>query len=162
MVSAQDHPFARAFSAWFATADLGDIIAFEPAKGRDAVEISFLIGDGSLHGYAQPTGISIKASWKDEVYDMLWDDDLMANHGPHGWSCSLCPPTERQHFLTIEALWKDHLFEPLRRWSDERLRPARALEFHQSDGATWARLTTVCTDLSAGLISVALSCSPQG
>lgn len=140
MVSAQDHPFARAFSAWFATADLGDIIAFEPAKGRDAVEISFRISDGSLHGYAQPTGISVSASWMEEVYDLLWDDDLIADHGPQGWCCSLCSSKERQPFPTIEALWINHLFAPLRRWVDEQLRPAVMLEFHQHCGATWVKL----------------------
>lgn len=140
MTNAQDHPFVRAFAEWFETAHLGDIMTFEPAKGDEAVEIDFLIGDGALHGYAHPAGLSISASRMNEAYDMLWDDDLIANHGPRGWSCSLCPPTERQHFPMIEALWIAHLFDPLRRWVDEQLRPAVMLEFHRHDGATWAKL----------------------
>lgn len=140
MTNAQDHPFVCAFAGWFATAHLGDIMTFGAAKGRDAVEIDFLICDGALHGYAHPAGLSISASWMNEVYDILWDDDLIANHGPHGWSCSLCPTTERQHFPTVEALWIAHLFDPLRRWVDEQLRPAVMLEFHRHSGATWAKL----------------------
>lgn len=141
MMRERNHPFSAAFEAWYAAAtDLHDFMAIELSADRDTIEISFLIGDGALHGHAHAGGISIVAAWKGEIYDMLWDDDLIAQHGPQGWFCSLCSPTDRPYFPTVEALWIEHLFDSFRRWVDGQLRPAVMLEFHRRDGATWAKL----------------------
>lgn len=141
MVCGQDRPFTRAFSGWFAvTVDIHDMMAFEICEHRDAVEISFLVGGGTLHGYAYAAGISISASWMNEVYDRLWDDDLVPVHEPYGWCCTLCSQAERAHFPTIEDLWADHLFAPLHEWVNGHLRQAVVLEFYSNGGATWALL----------------------
>lgn len=139
----RNRPFVRAFTEWFATVDLGDIMTFEPAKSRDAVEISFLVGGSALHGYAHAAGMSVSASWSGEVYDRLWDDDLVPVHEPYGWCCTLCSQAERAHFPTIEDLWADHLFAPLHEWVNGHLRPAVALEFYRNGGVTWALLKQV-------------------
>lgn len=134
-------PFTEAFNAWFASAvDLHDIMQFEPFEDRDAMEISFLIGRGALLGYGHPTGISIAVMLDDECWDFLFDEEVVPENDEAAWHCSLCATSDRRLFPSVEALWMDHLFDPLRRWIDKQLRPATALEFHQVEGATWARL----------------------
>ncbi|MGA1809475.1 hypothetical protein VHN57_20385 [Sphingobium sp. WW5] len=134
-------PFTEAFTSWFATAGLDDLVAFEPCADRDTVDISFLIGGRAMQGYAHPSGISIAAMLGEECWDFLFDEDVVPVNDGAAWFCSLCEPNDRRLFLSIEALWVSHLFEPLRRWINEQLRPATALEYHRVDGATWVRLT---------------------
>ena len=137
----QHRPFTEAFNAWFASAvDLHYIITVEASAECDAVDVSFLIGDGALQGCAHRAGISIAAMRDGECWDFLFDEDVVAETGAEGWFCSLCPPRDRPHFLTIETLWVAHLFEPLREWIDAKLRPAAVLEFCNEGGATSARL----------------------
>lgn len=141
MVSAQDRPLVRAFTEWFAVAvDLHDIMAFAPCEDRDAVEIGFLIGGSALHGYTHTAGISIAAMMGDECWDFLFDEDVVPGSDAEGWFCTACPAEDRPYFPSIETLWEAHLFEPLRRWVDEKLRPAAVLEFHEIHGGTSARL----------------------
>ncbi|EQB12156.1 hypothetical protein [Sphingobium lactosutens] len=150
----QQRLFTEAFASWFAAAGLHDIMAVEPCVGRDAVEINFLIGGGAIRGYAHPVGISVSAVLGDECWDFLFDEDVVPVNDRAKWFCSFCEPNDRRLFLSIEALWIDHLFDPLRRWIDEQLRPATTLEFHRVEGATWARLTTEPTEASATATSV--------
>jgi hypothetical protein len=143
MATAHDRPFAHAFAEWFDGAvDLHDIMRIDPRPDRDEVEISFHFGDGALHGYAHQSGISISAMLGREVWDFLWDEDVLAQHGAAGWFCKLCPAEDRPYYPSIEALWAAHLFEALRLWIAEKLRPAEMLEFGGGDGMTWARLAT--------------------
>lgn len=141
MEGGHDTPFATAFGAWFAVAvDLHDTMAFATGEDRDSIEINFLVGDGALRGYAHKEGISVAAMLDGECWDFMFDEDLVAVNDGADWVCSLCPSSHRRLFSSIEALWIDHLFEPLRRWGNEKLRPAISLEFHRQGDATWARL----------------------
>ncbi|WP_069065492.1 hypothetical protein [Sphingobium sp. RAC03] len=134
-------PFTEAFTSWFAAAGLHELVAVEPCVDRDTVDISFLIGGRALQGYVHPSGISIAAMLGKECWDFLFDEDVVPVNDGAAWFCSLCEPNDCRLFPSIEALWVDHLFDPLRRWIDEQLRPATALEYHRVDGATWMRLT---------------------
>jgi hypothetical protein len=87
--------------------------------------------------------MSIAAMLDDECWDFLFDEDVVLESDAVAWYCSLCAPSDRRLFPSAEALWVDHLFDPLRRWIDKQLRPATALEFHRVEGATWARLMTL-------------------
>ena len=141
MAAGHDRPFTRAFAAWFATAaDLHDIMVIEPCADRDAVDIKFRIGGDALQGYAHAAGISISALWKGECWDFLFDRDVVAEVGPGGWFCTLCPEQDRPHFNSIESLWVDHLFQPLRDWVTTQLIPAKTIGFYGGSGITWAKL----------------------
>lgn len=141
MAAAHDCPFTRSFSSWFASAiDLRDVMVMEPCVDRDAVNIKFLMGGDALHGHAYASGISIAANWKGECWDLMLDQDLVAARDAHGWHCTLCPEQDRPHFNSIEDLWVDHLFQPLRDWATIQLIPARAIGFYVVGGVTWAKL----------------------
>jgi len=146
---------------WFEeVTDLHEIITIEPCDASDAINISFSIGDGSIRGYAHAAGARISAMLGKECWDFLFDEDVVVQRGASDWFCTLCPAEDRQYFPAIEALWRDHLFARLRRWVDEQLRPATALEFHRMEGATWARLTTLSEE-SATATSVNLLRFPR-
>jgi hypothetical protein len=141
MAAGHDLPFTRAFAAWFATAaDLHIVMVIEPCVDRDAVDIKFLTGGGALQGYAHAAGISISALWEGECWDFLHDRDVVAEFGPGGWFCTLCPADDRSHFPSIKALWEDHLFRPLKDWITTQLNSAKAIGFYCGDGVTWAKL----------------------
>ena len=151
---AQHRPFTDAFSEWLAAAtDLHDIMAFE-CKNRDAVEIIFLTGGDSLHGYAHPFGISIAAIKDGECWDFLFDEDLVVERDAGGWFCSLCSVDEQPRFLTVDALWQAHLFDRLQAWVEEKLRPAMMLEFHQLTGVTWAHLANQPSDGATATVTL--------
>lgn len=136
-------PFSDAFREWFTNAvDLHDIMSLRPASDHDAVEIVFSIGAGALQGYGHRNGISVAALRDQQVWDYLYDLDIVAEFSQDGWSCSLCIE-DREYFHSVEGLWATHSFEALRKWVDEILRPAEMLEFCGGDGVTWARLTDV-------------------
>lgn len=137
----QERPFTDAFGAWFAAAaDLHDIMAFEPCKHRDAVEINFFPGSDALHGYAHPAGINVSAIKDGECWDFLFDEDLVAKRDAAGWFCALCPSYDRRHYPSIAELWTVHFFEALSKWIDDKLRPATTIAFHGHNGATSAKL----------------------
>lgn len=141
MTRRYDCPFVVALGAWYAAAtDLHDIMVIEPSADRDAIEISFLFGGEAIQGYAHPCGISIAAMKGGECWDFLFDEDVVTGKDAEGWFCKACPAEDRPYFPSIETLWEAHLFEPLRRWVDEKLRPAAVLEFHEISGGTSARL----------------------
>lgn len=143
MTKARTHPFSATFDAWFATAfDLHDIMSLQPSSDHDAVEIVFSMGDGALRGYGHPNGISIAAMRDQQVWDYLYDLDVVPENSPEGWFCSLCLEG-RESFPSIEALWMSHSFEALRGWVNQQLRPAAILEYCGDDGVRWARLTDV-------------------
>lgn len=147
-------PFTEAFTSWFAAAGLHELVAVEPCVDRDTVDISFLIGGRALQGYAHRFGISIAAMLGEECRDILFDEDVVRVNDGAAWFCSLCEPNDRRFFPSIEALWVDHLFDPLRRWTDEQLRPATELEYHLVDGGTGVRLTKEPTKASATATSL--------
>ncbi len=147
------HCFVSAFAGWFATADLDDILTIKPTPDRDAVDINFCVSEGALQGYAQSSGISVAAMLGEECWDLLWDEDIVATCAKAGWFCSLCPVEERRYFPSIEALWLDHLFEPLGRWIANTLRFAQAVVFLREMG----RLGRACLSIQYRMRKVARS-----
>jgi hypothetical protein len=90
------------------------------------------------------TELQINVEYKDEFWDIIFNPDLEARHEDRGWFCELCaehgnPP---KFFETIQDLWIDHLFDPLKKWINSELAKASALAICGSteSGVTWARL----------------------
>lgn len=59
-----------------------------------------------------------------------------------GYQCALCNTEAQETYATLDALWRDHLFEPFLAWVNDTLVPARYLGIYGfiDEGATWARL----------------------
>jgi hypothetical protein len=60
----------------------------------------------------------------------------------NGYICRECLPEEGNAFSSREALWKNHLFEPLLEWINDELATAKALGIYATSdrSGTWAKL----------------------
>jgi hypothetical protein len=75
---------------------------------------------------------TLDGSW----WDMLLDLEAGVVRRSGGWTCWWCEQEgKRPMFPSREALWADHLYEPLLAWTNERLAPARALAL--TGGGGW-------------------------
>ena len=72
---------------------------------------------------------------------MLISLDAIPAATPMGYRCTLCE-NATQTWTSREALWQDHLFEPLLDWVNETLAPATTLRLFgtRDEGCTWAEL----------------------
>lgn len=139
-VRISQQPFIAVFMTWFAAASLGDLLVVRAAQDQDAIEIQFPHTGGALEGFVDRNGLSVSAVLNGEGWDFLFSEDLVGEFRDGMWSCSLCSPSSRMAFDSVEALWGDHLFQPLRDWVETELRPAAGVMFHGGDGITWATL----------------------
>lgn len=63
------------------------------------------------------------------------------NRAPGGFVCLRCQADQRVLFLTWEALWADHLFEPFLLWVKDTLAPSHWLKLiGRDESSTTARL----------------------
>lgn len=130
-----------AFSSWLDACS--PQLACEIAVGHETAEgLTFsLTRWPELEGGLTPTGLDIAAMRDGECWDFLLSLDVDPVEISSAWACSICEAEGRhERFETLEALWRDHLFDPLEAWIAKELAPARGLEFHQRGGATWASL----------------------
>lgn len=135
-----NRPFITTFVRWIAEDGCRDLLHARACEDRDAVELLFPRAAGALEGYIDAKGLSVSVILNSEGWDILLYEDLAADFDGAGWFCSLCPPSERGHFQSLEALWEDHLFRRLGDWIETDLRPAAGIEFLGGNGVTWAKL----------------------
>lgn len=83
----------------------------------------------------------VKAQLRGEVWDLLcWFDCKPVRTGNH-YLCAFCPADSARRYVTREALWREHLFEPLSRWLADANRH-RYLHFYSFlRGSTSAELS---------------------
>lgn len=133
---------SNAFAAWLADPVLG--LALPVTLASEAERSSFLIHTqmASLEGWVTGSGLTIPATVEGETWDLLLSLDVLPVAMAGGFVCELCKHQDRRVFLTVEALWRDHLFDPLSAWINDRLSRAKVLAFYQTEnkGATWAEL----------------------
>jgi len=86
--------------------------------------------------------VIISVDWQDQSWDILLCLEVLPERTARGYVCHECEPEARELFPSREALWKDHLFEPLLKWINEELATARAVGIYQTrdEGGTWAKL----------------------
>jgi hypothetical protein len=66
------------------------------------------------------------------------------------------PTTSGRVFASPEDLWRDHLFEPLLRWVNDKLAPAVAIAPFEYGGITEARLVTSPEESAKATRTIAL------
>lgn len=86
--------------------------------------------------------LSVFADWQGQTWDLLLSLDVLPWRARSGYICELCQAEERTIFPNLEALWRDHLFEPLLTWVNTRLAMSDALDLYgsPSSGSTHAEL----------------------
>lgn len=85
--------------------------------------------------------LHVSAHWPqgvDYCWDLLMDVDVVPQQVPGGWVCGICraekPAPKVTLFSDREALWADHLFEPLLEFVNNRFAKAEALALWGGDG----------------------------
>lgn len=70
------------------------------------------------------------------VWDGLWwPDSVQPVRRPSGWVCATCENEGHPVlFESAEAIWRDHLFDPLLKWVNETLAPAAYIAFSDDNG----------------------------
>ncbi len=136
--------YQRAFLAWHERHAATLPVQIVRGKRTDAsLEFRFAGWGDALQCWIRREGLTIGAFEKEDCWDLIFDPDVDPERVAGGYVCSLCEKDARQVFPTREALWEDHLFEPLRVWMVEKLAPANHLAFHGTrNSMTWARLET--------------------
>lgn len=87
--------------------------------------------------------ISVYAEWGGRYSDILADFDAYPSHVPGGYVCKLCDPEDREVFQSLEAFWRDHIFERFLSWVNSKFAGARWLHLLDTEcGSTGASLYT--------------------
>ena len=108
----------------------------------EKVEFTFA-GWPELECWVTESGLDIAAMKDGGCWDLLVSLDVVPVAHSHEWGCEICDKEGRStRFQSRDALWRDHLFEPLEQWIMGKLAGATRIEFHQlaGKGATWANL----------------------
>jgi hypothetical protein len=93
-----------------------------------------------IYAAIQPEGIMVVVEQAGEFYDALFDLDIEVKRTSEGYTCQRCDVEEQVIFPSREDLWRDHLFEPLLVWVNEKLAIARGIRIASDGGCTWAKL----------------------
>lgn len=101
-----------------------------------AVELRFLNYPECLSVWLTGNELGVHVEWQEDYWDCLIDLDVSPIHTLDGYQCKHCATDNAEEvivFSSLEALWKDHLFEPFLKWVNEKLAPARWLSISSSD-----------------------------
>jgi hypothetical protein len=132
-----------ALHRWFATADARFALPLD-VRERDGggLDISILTKRGAIPAIVTDSEATIYAMHGEDCWDLLLSLDVAPEVNPGGgYVCTCCRDEGKlEVFDTLEALWADHLFEPLLEWINTELASAVGMAFFRSGGATWAKL----------------------
>jgi hypothetical protein len=81
--------------------------------------------------------LTVNVHWEDQHWDALLSLDVNPRRSAGGYICECCEPEERKIFRSIEALWRDHLFDPLLNWINGELASADAIGLYGSPSQGW-------------------------
>jgi hypothetical protein len=90
---------------------------------------------------ANDVEINIAVMWKGKWRDSIFWPDCYHRRVKGGVVCKCCEADGKKGFFpSYEALWKDHLFDPLKDWINDEMAPAKSLGIYGGKGGTWAKL----------------------
>jgi hypothetical protein len=116
----------------------------------------FDVGTPLLHCWLDRHEIVIAVGDNDITWDLILVLEAFPERTEAGVVCSQCAHNERRVFASREDLWRDHLFEPLLRWVNDKLAPAVAIALFEYDGMTQAKLVTSPEESAKATKTVAL------
>jgi hypothetical protein len=106
-----------------------DMITLKLAGISDAIEIIVVRNE-----------IMVVVTHDGGVWDTLMWIDCKPRVGAGGVYCRRCEPAFRSAFPTHQALFSDHLFQPLAEWIKAKLMPMVSIGLGDSNGSRWATL----------------------
>lgn len=141
--------FQRAFVRWFqencSRFAVPVRLASVTAKG---VRLNFPNHPDCIFVWLNHMGLSVCVDWDGTCWDMLISLDVSEKAVPGGYRCELCEDANSS-WLTLEALWQNHLYEPFLSWVNNELAPAhRLMIFGDHLTVSWA---TLCNEKTNSL-----------
>ena len=112
------------------------------ARTKRQIELSFLGINSAIGASLTTRDLNVFVEWEGRNWDLLLAFDVWPRLAVGGYICEHCRPEQRTNFPDLEALWRDHLFEPLAEWINGKLAAADAVGLYgsASDGWTHAKL----------------------
>lgn len=134
--------FQRAFIAWFLNNCAIFLLRTHIYRRTNKEILLAFAGQNPAVLYAaiRPEGIMVVVEQAGVFYDALFDLDIEVKRTSEGYTCQRCDVEDQVVFPTREDLWRDHLFEPLLVWVNEKLAIARGIRIASDGGCTWAKL----------------------
>lgn len=134
----------RAFFRWLAENSQRFAVPIRISRRTDQrIEITF-VGINPILSISLSKEIWVCVTWENEIWDCLCNFEADPQHVKKGYICKFCDPEMREIFPDREALWRDHLFEPLLEWVNTDLVQASYIRLNSTDGndkgSTWAKL----------------------
>lgn len=86
--------------------------------------------------------LNVGVFWQGMIWDILLSLEYSPMHVRSGYQCLLCLDEERRIYPTLEALWRDHIFEPFLEWTNSKLAMADHIAVFEMNGSTWATLVS--------------------
>jgi hypothetical protein len=128
----------RAFVQWLETARPRLKIPVEVrGQTKRRIKLAFVGINSAIGASLTAQELNVFVEWEGRVWDFLRCFDLWPRLVAGGYICEHCRPEERTVFPTIEHLWRDHLFEPLLKWVNERLAVSDSVCLIGSPSSGW-------------------------
>lgn len=131
----------RAFIKWWRENRLRFLVPvhIEALTGR-LIRLRFGIHHGWVSATLTDNDFNVSVEVSGVHQDILLFLDSCPVRTSHGHVCSFCEQPAK-FWPTREALWADHLFEPLLQWANTRLMQSSSVRLGGTQGgSTWAEL----------------------
>ena len=109
-------------------------------RTRAGIHFSFVGYPPEISGWIGGSNLCVSGNHDDDCWDLIFDDDCVAEKSGDGFFCALCLPEAQKVFPSKDALWREHVFERFGAWISTELATATGLVFCAMGGATWAYL----------------------
>jgi len=109
-------------------------------RTRRGIQFSFVGYPPEISGWIGRSNLCVSASHDGECWDLIFDDDCVAEQSGDGFFCSVYLPEYQKVFPSKDALWRESVFEQFGDWINMELATATGLVFCATGGATWAYL----------------------
>jgi hypothetical protein len=158
----------KAFLVWLESADLRIPIAVRPSGciNEPSIDLSFEEINPAIGAFLTCWELVVFVNWEGQNWDVLLNLDTRPRRlARGGYTCECCKRQNRRIFPSLDALWRDHLFEPFLAWVNGELAVADTIGLYGSpaEGYTQAKLLPTETE-PRGIgpnISVPVRARPQ-
>ena len=134
--------YLRAFVEWLA--EQGDALPVRLCRvqNRKRCLVYRIAGyPPELELVVRPGEVQVVVTYGGQCWDILVCFESAAVRVEGGYRCGLCL-NEEARWASRQELWRSHDFDALAGWLRSRLVTAKRLDLHQTQGMTWAALST--------------------
>jgi hypothetical protein len=134
----------KAFLVWLEGAAPRISIAARPSGCTEQrIALSFEGINPAIGAFLTCWELVVFVNWEGRNWDVLLNLDARPRRlARGGYTCECCKRQNRRTFPSLDAFWRDHLFEPLLVWVNGELAAADVIGLYgsPSDGYTYAKL----------------------